>query len=92
MSTPTWNRLTSGNYTTSYHGLNIRINLDSRGEPVEILWFCGGRLDSSSPLKHPCSLHQAQRIAVTVVDELIESNPVWLAAERRERENAFLRR
>jgi hypothetical protein len=29
----TWKRLTSGNYTTSYRGLNIRINLDPSGRP-----------------------------------------------------------
>jgi len=71
----------SGNWSTTFRGIGIVIRVDDSGRPTELQFFLNGKLDDSAPLS--CTIDDAKRISLEVVDRLIEETPHWKAAEYR---------
>jgi hypothetical protein len=62
--------------------LRIVIKVDPKTrQATEVQFFINGKLDESAPLS--CSVSDAQKIGLEVVDRLIEDTLHWKAAEYR---------
>jgi hypothetical protein len=75
----------TGNHLATYRGIRIVVKLNSKGNPIEIGWFIGGRLQQSVPVNF--GLESAKQIGVDLVDERIPIDERWAQAEKHDRES-----
>jgi len=80
----------TGNWSATIRGIRTVIRVDENGYPTALQFFVNGRLDESAPLS--CTIDVAKRIAITIVDRLIEETPRWQAAANKHDRDSFLKR